>query len=89
MKRPTIVKTQHYSKSVSATNANYATGTIDVSWSGYTPVGVVQYVGGTNSVDFWITRAVISGNNLNFTVKRASSGTWTTTVEFDVLFISE
>ena len=88
VKRPTIVKTWHYTKSVSASNKNYATGVIDVTWDGYTPVGVVQWQGADNTVDYWVTRAIISGNTLNFTVKSSTSGSWTVASQFDVLYIS-
>jgi hypothetical protein len=88
VKRPTIVKTWHYTKSVSATNANYATGSIDVSWDGYTPIGVIQWQGADNTIDFWLTKVDISGNYLYFTVRRTTSGAWTVAPQFDVLYIS-
>lgn len=87
IKRPTIVRTWHYTKSVSASSKNYATGVIDVTWDGYTPIGVIQWQGADNTVDYWVTRAIISGNNLNFTVRANTSGTWTVAPQFDVLYV--
>lgn len=83
------IVTETFTNNATFSNTDYATGSIDVSKNGYTPVGVVGIMPASNTVLFVVTYYRISGNTLTYTLRRINGATTSTeTSTFDVLYIA-
>lgn len=73
---------------VTISNTNYGVGHIDVTLTGYKPLGVIAILPASNTVIYAITFYEIANNQLNYTV-RYLNGTTTATVNsrFTILYI--
>ena len=87
IKKP-LITTKTFSNSVTSTS-NYAVGTIDVSLSGYKPIGVVQITPSGNTIDYWITYyEIIDDTTLRYTLRKYSGALGTNESTFKVLYIA-
>ena len=83
-----LITVESFSNSVTLSNSDYAVGSIDVSKTGYTPLGVVQVKSAANTVIFVVTTYYLNGNTLNYTLRRINGATTTTeTSTFTVLYV--
>lgn len=85
IKKP-LITTKSFSNSVTSTN-NYAVGTIDVSLSGYKPIGVVEITPAGDTINYWITYyKMLNDTTLQYTLRRSSGSVGTVTSTFTVLY---
>lgn len=82
-----IVKEQK-SGTASFNNANFGVANINVTKTGYTPLGVVAFRGGTNTILYRVSAINVTGNNVSVTVVNQTNASETSnqTVIIDVLY---
>ena len=87
LKSGLIVKEQK-SGTASFNNANFGVANIDVTKTGYTPLGVVAFRGGTNTILYRVSAINVTGNNVAVTVVNQTNASETSnqTVIIDVLY---